>query len=56
VERLTGFVPRERQSLSQEYVAGVEPFIHVDYGDAGFRIAGEYRGLDGCGAAMPRQQ
>jgi hypothetical protein len=40
----------------EQDVAGIEPFIHVHDGDAGFGIAVTDGGLDGGGAAVPGKE
>ena len=56
VKRSAGFIGRDLDSLLQEDVAGVQPFVHVHDTDSCLAIAGDDRGLDRCRAAMPRQQ
>ena len=55
VKLAASFIFADADLAYEQHVAGVEPFVHIHYGDSGRRVAGFDRGLDGRCAAPARE-
>src|SRR5690554_387051 len=56
VQAAAGVVGVDRGAGFQQHIAGIQAFVHLHDGDAGFRIAGGNGPLDRGGTAPARQQ